>query len=815
MKKTLKTTLLILLLTFGFIQMSAQTQNYLTSSGNKLYDTTGKEVRLTGVNWFGFETSNYSPHGIWTRDMKSVLQQIKDLGFNTIRVPWANEMLNSGTSLSVPSFGTDAYSGVSPMNEEEASVTTPIELLDIFVDWCQENNMKIVLDNHSRAADGFLNEAYWYTDTYSEERWINDWVFLAERYKGKSAVVAMDLNNEPHGSTWGDSDPSTDWNKAAERCGNAVLAVNPDVLIIVEGVGEFEGDSYWWGGQLKGAEKYPVQLSNQDKLIYSAHEYGPEVSQQDWFDDVNFPNNMTNIWEEHFDYLYENNTSPLFIGEFGIKNQDAFEGVAYTWFTEFMDFMGDRYSWTFWSMNPNSGDTGGILQDDWTNVNQWKLDVIVPHVAPEILNVINGTTTNTPPIASFTSYNDACGVNPKLAYFDASSSSDPNGDSLTYTWSLDNVVFGNGSTLSYDFSNSNTDEIAVTLTVFDGEFSTSQTNTVLLYPGACESPTIDTLEINSSAISGNAPLSIDLEAIVTMLSGTENDVNFNWDFDNNIIASGKETSVTYTQEGEYTISLTADTAENTVTANVTITINSPMVTESDVSVNYKNSGNSTTDSSINPHFEIVNNGSSAVDYADLAIRYWFTSEDSNTLNFWCDWAQIGTSNVQGVFGIENGINYVEITFSNATSLAANSNSGAIQTRFAKTNWSNFNESDDYSFDSNKTSFTSHEQVTLYQNGNLIWGTEPSNSNARTSLASPISFSTYPNPANETVTIENNSSLTGATITITDFSGKPIKTTTANTNLNTCNINISDVNSGIYLVKVTIGTGNYSQLLIVK
>jgi endoglucanase len=28
----------------------------------------------------------------------------------------------------------------------------------------------------------------------------------------------------------------------------------------------------------------------------------------------------------------------------------------------------------FWSWNPNSGDTGGILKDDWTTVQQGKYD---------------------------------------------------------------------------------------------------------------------------------------------------------------------------------------------------------------------------------------------------------------------------------------------------------------------------------------------------------------------------------------------------------------------------------------------------------
>jgi len=184
--------LVILLMLFGGIKdVFAQQQNFLNASGNKLFDSTGKEVRLTGVNWFGFETQNYFPHGIWTRDMKSVLQQIKDLGFNTIRVPWCNEMLNPGVSITIPSYGSDPYTGISPMNEEETNITKPIELLDVFVRWCQENDMKIVLDNHSRAADGFLSEEVWYTPEYSEERWINDWKFMADRYKNLIVIQLL------------------------------------------------------------------------------------------------------------------------------------------------------------------------------------------------------------------------------------------------------------------------------------------------------------------------------------------------------------------------------------------------------------------------------------------------------------------------------------------------------------------------------------------------------------------------------------------------------------------------------------------------
>jgi hypothetical protein len=45
-------------------------------------------------------------------------------------------------------------------------------------------------------------------------------------------------------------------------------------------------------------------------------------------------------------------------------------------------------SWTFWCFNPNSGDTGGLLNDDWTTVNQAKLGYLTNSLAP-MLGPIN------------------------------------------------------------------------------------------------------------------------------------------------------------------------------------------------------------------------------------------------------------------------------------------------------------------------------------------------------------------------------------------------------------------------------------------
>src|SRR5262245_43285903 len=66
---------------------------YLHTSGSKIVDASNRVVGLSGVNWFGFETSERAPHGLSTRNWEELLDQVKSLGYNVIRIPFANAML--------------------------------------------------------------------------------------------------------------------------------------------------------------------------------------------------------------------------------------------------------------------------------------------------------------------------------------------------------------------------------------------------------------------------------------------------------------------------------------------------------------------------------------------------------------------------------------------------------------------------------------------------------------------------------------------------------------------------------------------------
>jgi endoglucanase len=74
-------------------------------------------------------------------------------------------------------------------------------------------------------------------------------------------------------------------------------------------------------------------------------------------------------WEKGFAFLVREEIAPVLVGEFGGRavGLDSVEG---RWQNQLVDYLGELgLSFTYWSWNPNSSDTGGILQDDWSTVH--------------------------------------------------------------------------------------------------------------------------------------------------------------------------------------------------------------------------------------------------------------------------------------------------------------------------------------------------------------------------------------------------------------------------------------------------------------
>ena len=67
------------------------------------------------------------------------------------------------------------------------------------------------------------------------------------------------------------------------------------------------------------------------------------------------------------------------------------------------------------------------------------------------------------------------------------------------------------------------------------------------------------------------------------------------------------------------------------------------------------------------------------------------------------------------------------------------------------------------------------------------------------------FSTYPNPANNTVNISNNYNITLSRVNITDVNGRNVKTIDVN-NLSEVQMNVSDLNTGVYFMNIDTDSG---------
>ncbi|KMS74741.1 endoglucanase [Streptomyces viridochromogenes] len=361
----------------GGVQAAEAGAGYWRTSGRQILDASGQPVRIAGINWFGFETANHVPHGLWSRDYKSMLDQMTSLGYNTLRLPFSDDILKSGT---LP----DSINFDGGKNADLRGLTS-LQVMDRIVAYAGQIGLKIVLDRHRPDAGG--QSALWYTTAVPESTWIANLKALATRYAGNPTVIGIDLHNEPHDpACWGCGDTTRDWRLAAQRAGNAVLSANPDLLVMVEGVQSHDGVNGWWGGNLMGVAQYPVQLNVPNRLVYSAHDYATSVAQQPWFGDPSFPANMPGVWDKYWGYIFKQNIAPVWLGEFGTTLQST---VDQKWLTALVTYLrststygADSFHWTFWSWNPNSGDTGGILKDDWSTVDTVKDGYLASIKAP-------------------------------------------------------------------------------------------------------------------------------------------------------------------------------------------------------------------------------------------------------------------------------------------------------------------------------------------------------------------------------------------------------------------------------------------------
>ncbi|MNC13590.1 Xyloglucanase precursor [compost metagenome] len=143
-----------------------------------------------------------------------------------------------------------------------------------------------------------------------------------------------------------------------------------------------------------------------------------------------------------------------------------------------------------------------------------------------------------------------------------------------------------------------------------------------------------------------------------------------------------------------------------------------------------NSGTAASANTMSPKFRLVNTGTSAITLSGVKLRYYYTIDGEQAQNFFCDWSQVGSANVTGSFvkmpSAKTGADYyVELGFNSAAGSLAAGASLDIQVRVAKSDWSNYTQTGDYSFNGADTNYADWSKTPAYISGSLAWGNEPS------------------------------------------------------------------------------------------
>ncbi len=333
MTPTRVTLLFISCLLLGLHSAAQRIVPPLHTRGYEIRDAADHTVRLTSVNWYGFDQKEFVVGGLDHAPLKTIVGQIRAIGANSVRLPWANETIERNPV--VPDYAVKA----NPQFRGKHA----LDVMDSVIAALAQAHILVILDNHMSRADWCCSETdgngLWYNAEYPEKQWLADWQTIVTRYKHQPWVIGADLRNELRsGTQWGGSDPKLDWHAAAERGGNAVLKANPKLLVIVEGP-QYSTD-------FRGFANLPVRLSVSHRLVYSPHAYAtPEHRFESYAE-------LRAAYDERAGYLLHAKPAvPLWVGEFGAcQTLDCGDGSQ--WLRWFIQYLGDNdLGWSWWALN--------------------------------------------------------------------------------------------------------------------------------------------------------------------------------------------------------------------------------------------------------------------------------------------------------------------------------------------------------------------------------------------------------------------------------------------------------------------------------
>jgi aryl-phospho-beta-D-glucosidase BglC (GH1 family) len=338
------------------------------TKGRHILDALGNPIKLASINWYGASDSDFVPGGLDVRHRDEIARLILDLGFNSVRLPYADEIVGESAviGMEVIAANQDLFNG---------SQEGPLRALDVFhavVESLTAAGLLVIVNNHITQATwccganpcdaGWSNE--WFGGQLfcrvpqTEEDWIRNWETVMRPLVQDPLVMGADLRNEVRGF-WGTMHWGQ-WAEAAEKASERLLAMNPNWLMIVEGISS--------ANDLSGVRERPVQLSVPDRVVYSAHVY----KWSGWgslrpFGGRSYEDFAAEMWK-NWAYLVAEDTAPVWVGEFGTPDHQSDADRNY-WrhLVQFLSWV--DVSWGYWALNARKAtgewESYGLVDDDW------------------------------------------------------------------------------------------------------------------------------------------------------------------------------------------------------------------------------------------------------------------------------------------------------------------------------------------------------------------------------------------------------------------------------------------------------------------
>lgn len=227
----------------------------IRTSGRHIVDSDGQRVKLASINWYGASDLLFVAGGLDVRHRDEISATIRSMGFNSVRFPYSDQMVIENPIIPVEMIAAnldllDGYDLKQPhegLHLHKNDVVGP-RALDVFnacVESMTKAGLAVIINNHITNAawcDGFnLCDSSWKNDhlgfceiKQTTKSWIENWKTVMTPFIDNPLVVGCDLRNEPRG-LWGTMTWSN-WATAAEKASEGLLAMQPDWLMVVEGM---------------------------------------------------------------------------------------------------------------------------------------------------------------------------------------------------------------------------------------------------------------------------------------------------------------------------------------------------------------------------------------------------------------------------------------------------------------------------------------------------------------------------------------------------------------------------------------------------